>query len=235
MDDALRSLASEVVVTLPRMFKSNGLWVHAVSLPKKLALLARLTAMQITTFYVPKPPARRGAPARIVPVFQQVPGSIPLTFKWTPPADMAVWFINHYNPNATGHWDYYYSSMVWTHAPGAGRAPAAGLFKPPLPNVHENSKLCLGSGRENIQPPNYGTPLDGTFTSALNIFNANRWNADLLNLIDLSITEDMFAFDAVDNVTPIPMTTPWQDRMVNCKVSNLEFNHIPFDQLAKLS
>lgn len=223
VDSQLRNLAQELAMFIPRLFilPESRLACSASLTSKLLTLVCRLPSLRMSTYWRVVPASRETAnKPTIVPHFVPADGAIRLAPEWLPPADMALFFLSHFDAHPTG-WLYNRSSLAAIHTNKA----VHGFFKLPLPNIYPNCKLCLGNDGNHIQP-DVRAPLSVVMEKSLNVFQNSGWNADLLASNPVDIIHQFFRFSAEDNKTPMPARTDWPAHFI--KVSNSDFNNIPF-------
>lgn len=224
VDSQLRAMAQDIPNFLPRQYvlPDFNLPVHMLISGSNLTHLVRLPSFKLSTYYTIRTGPRGGSPA-MVPVFKADGGAIRLTPDWTPPSDMALFFLSHFT-FSSGYWAYSQSSLVAISL----TKNVNGIFKLPLPNVYANCKLCLG--REANETHNDAQMLTSVvFAKSLAIFQNSNWNTDMISENNLEVTEAMFRFSAEDNKTQLPVMKEWAQSCI--KANNNLFTGIPFNQL----
>lgn len=224
-DAQLRALSNDQCLFIPRACSVGRQPVHVAASAHLLTMACRLPNLRLSTFWkIIQPPDRRHKPY-IVPIFHDAgSGEFRAAPVWTPYSNMAMFFVSCFQ---TSNGQYVYSRSNIAVVCTDKRYP--GTYRFPLPNIHGNGKLCLGSDAGQITA-DATLPLASMFDKALEVFQSSPWNTDLLNENAPDVINAHFRFSAEDNKTQVPgPIEEWPISWV--KISNTDFSAIPFHTL----
>lgn len=233
VDKQILALASSVAQTVPSVGGTCEDPFHLVTSGKQIHMVTRLRSMKLSTHWMARAPLKRGQPPRLVPVFMHTLSPTRMAPLWVPPEDMRVWFVCDYvpQPGAGPYAAPIFETAYLLATCITGEPGTAGIYRLPLPNTHDNAKICMGVDNNAICGEENGrVPLVPSFESALNVFRNNHWNADLLAQHDPALVEAMFCFNADDIKQQLPPPADWAKRCV--KINNSNHAVIPFKDLS---
>jgi hypothetical protein len=195
-DDLIAQLTQDASHKLPDVFvtthegESLPPLRHTVVVNGGHAYLAtRLSSVRLRTFFSVNPDGIAS------PVFTNAHdrSAVHLDLTWTPPPDMRLHLgLVATMPGEDGAPYVFGDAYFYVTKTGT-----PGFFRLPLPNVYEDSRVCMGRGMERAEEPT----LAGLLARARAHFLASSWNSDLIHLIDTS--RAFFSFRLADNNAPV--------------------------------
>ena len=127
------------------------------------------------------------------PVFKPDPGTVAQVLPWVPPSGTNLYLVSAW-PEPTRH-----TYLVAT------RDVAPGFFRPPLPNIFEDGRVCMGN--HEVDPPER-TPLLDQFKTMVDTFHRNPWNTDLVTRTPNNerVARALFAYTLTDTPEQVRAT-----------------------------
>lgn len=225
VDAQIRALAQDIPSFITSMFSIPAGIVHACLSNRLLTLVTILPSFPILTHWTVVKPTDRRSKAYIVPTFTDNQDSFQASPVWSPPKDMRLFIMSHYDL-VDAHPKWARSSLVAVQTNPENKRH----YKLPLPNIFGNCKLCLG--RDNTQLTNEDIrklPLADQMQKSVDVFTSGQWNIDLLHENNPDVINSMFRFSADDNKTQLDVPENWSAMLV--AVSNQDFASIPFHSI----
>jgi len=234
VDSVLKTLAQDIPVFVKDLFViPPGRNVHIAFSSKLMTLVTELPSLRINTFWTLVKPEDKKKKGYFTPAFHNRNNNtaIQLAPEWKPPANMKVFFCNHFDQSAQdGVFRHSRASLV---AIKTDDVKNRNHYKLPITNLYENCKLCLGSVSVGalITSAVILKPFADQMQLAVDLFNSSTWNSDLIQHVDISQCNKLFRISVEDNATTVEPWPEWHEHLPS--VSNNDFVTIPFHSLCQ--
>lgn len=212
--ELLKRVSAELPVNLPNAFTLPG--NRQVSLQCKSGLViawTELSKVRIQTVYTITDDGTR------YPLFRAAPVNVP-------PEHEAAY---DFEPGLARMRMFFTVSMKWTGkeylyelANLICKAPKRKeIFRPPLPNIFGDARLCMGNGYTNKGPN-----LADVFAHALSHFETSKWNADAMEGLSGDMMRAMYSFKDNKQV-PLAAEHKWWEWPPCHAVNTMHYGELP--------
>jgi hypothetical protein len=152
----------------------------------------------------------------LYPAFQESTDTMKLTAIWQTPPTMELFFaIVCVGPPK--EFSAQYINQAYLFARHTSPKKYTGLYKLPLSNLYDDSKLCLGEAIKSVQASNYAK----TMERAITILNDSNWNSDLYPP-NVAVDKSLFRFSPND-MAQIPLEdTNWTKYCLKCSTTYID-------------
>lgn len=231
VDNMLKTLAQDIPIFVRDMFVLPAGNVHVAFSSKMLTMVMMLPTVQLNTQWTLFKHEDKRKKGYFYPTFvdRRAGETVQLSPKWLPPANMRVFFCNHFDPSGQdGVYRHSRASLVAIHLTEDG-VEDRKHYKLPLTNLYDNCKLCLGSMHVNDLVTLVTKPYADQMQAALNGFNASTWNSDLIQHVNLEHSHKLIQISVDDNTTTV---NPWGDwHKYLPPIGNTDFATVPFHSI----
>ena len=213
-------LAEQPPIILPHLFRFHDLSVGVAARPNQLRFFVELKQLVMRTHWV----VTRDTPPILLPSWSSQNGSHQITHHWAPPPEVRLYFTAGLIL-IDGYWAWE-ADHAYLLARVQGRT---GAFKPPLPNIFDDGRICMGRDVPVPERNSSTRPVFALVEDLLNHFYASTWNADLLNTIPERevVSRALFGYNLDNKQLPIGPMTTWIRGFVG--VSNNRYNDLPLE------
>lgn len=128
-------------------------------------------------------------------------------------AMMRIFFTSNYR-FASGNYEWE-SSFLLAKAPKRKE-----IFRPPLPNTHTDSRICMGEYHYS------GPCLADAFANAVGHFGSSRWNSDLATGLTPAVCKALYSFKDNKQIA-MPKEFKWWEIPGCAPVNNITFGELP--------
>lgn len=113
-------------------------------------------------------------------------------------------------------------SYVWAQSCLVCKAPKRReIFRPPLPNIHSDSKLCMGNLYSSTGPC-----LADVFTHSLAHLESSKWNSDAMQGLTGDHIRALYSFKFDKQIPPVAGYKWWENPSC-APVNNLNYGELP--------
>lgn len=206
LSDLGKLIADTAPVSCPSVFSGgSNLQIYR----NRYYVAQRVDQLRIATHYSGDP----ANPEQCFPVFIPTPDSLPMVRVWTPPENMQLFlgFICEPPAGANALWklkDTYLFATSPTYT---------GTWRLPLPNVYEDSRVCMGP-----TAPTFNNTLQGLVEAARAHFDEASWNTDLLHN-QANNASRLFRLNTNPHTPPLSATLYWDNLCSRVNHQALEY------------
>lgn len=94
------------------------------------------------------------------------------------------------------------------------------FFRPPLPNIHSDGKICMGT-YQAISPC-----LADLFSHSLNHFNSSKWNSDLIEGLGQDVAKALYSIKDNDQLPP-PAAFKFFEQRICAPINSTAYGELP--------
>lgn len=214
-DDMIKKVAAEMPTNLLNAFVlPGGKMANIQVLGASIICWTEMTEININTVYTV------GSNGDRWPLFKNRPETSPpehlASFAWQPKfAGMRMFFATTMKLES----GLYRQMNSWLISKAPKRKE---IFRPPLPNIHGDSRMCMGSDYAHAGPC-----LADEFSYAVNHFNSSKWNSDAMEGLTIDHIKNMFSFDKDGKQLQPPKDYKWWEHPCSHSVNNANYGELP--------
>lgn len=214
-DAMLKKISQDLPTNMRNAFVlPGGKFAHIQAKSSNIICWTELDTIRIDTVYM------LGKDGVRYPLFKHQPtANTPehnASYNWAPKlASMRMFFSSTFQFNGT--------TYDWANSYLVCKAPRRNeIFRPPLPNIFGDSKLCMGNDYQHSSPC-----LADAFVHSLAHLDASRWNADAMEGLTSDHIKALLSFDADGKQIAPPKDYKWIECPACHAVNNMNYGELP--------
>lgn len=214
-DALLKQLAAGLPTNINNAFMlPNAKAVHIQTRSDVITAWTELGKVLLSTVYTAN---RDGS---VHPLFKPKPVTSPpeheATMEWVPAhARMRLFFVTVFNQGG-GLYAWKSSYLIAKHP------QRKEIFRPPLPNIFNDARLCMGNSYVGG-----GICLADAFLHSLNHINQSKWNSDAMEGMDEACMKALYTFNKDGKQVPTDSEYKWYELPCCRPVNNLYYGELP--------
>ncbi len=195
--------ANNKAIGIPNAYQVDGLEIKLSVLRTHSVLSAIIPGLQMNTKFIL-------SDGKLLPKFDGHASAVPASLFWKAPANMNLFFAvqTRHNEHADNHY-WAINPFLWAMVKGE-----KNYWRLPLPNVYDESRVCLGDLFFDIKSKS----LPELWKLCYQRFVHSTWNADLL-ANKLLHAQAMFQFSPLENSPSLECPLDWTKWCARCSHS----------------